>query len=1258
MSNTGRLINTKLLQSSPILEAFGNSKTTRNPNSSRFGKFMKIYFGEASPAHPERQIEGALIETYLLEKGRVIGQTVGEQNYHIFYQLLSNMDRLASYLPSTFFPSCESPSESVYRFLNPSPTPRETFREHFLETNYALEVIGYDSNEVHSVWKTLGAILLLGNIVFREVDTPEGAVAAIDDAAKLLCQNSCQLLGLSLQNVIDMLTQKRMTTRGETFTLRLTVNDAAYARDAFCKALYESLFTDIVSCINKGLTCSDPKDTVIRKCIGVLDVFGFESFIVNGYDQLLINFANEALQSAFNTQVFQSELKLFLEERIECPLDPSTCPDNTACIETIWSSKPGGISILTTLDSICRQPKPSDSKFCTQIHKDLGKEKQKHFPAPHPKDKHNTFLVKHFAGLVKYTVGSGAEDKLWVDRNNDSMPDSLWSVLAQSSSSLVKRLSENNPESVGQGSARKQLNKPTVAATFSKSIQNLTQKLQSTNCSFIRCIKPNPSMRPSEFDRKYVVDQMRALGLVQACEVMSVGLPNRISYIDLKLALEHITQEAESIFRDEPEEVLISALLMTCDVPSDSYRLGKTRVFFRPGHLATLEQKIRLVSHGERKEDMLNGMRRVKALRQTLLQSLAQIKNRLNDCESLKLAVRSQLEAFQQSLSSVPSPGSTTSVSILSSQVRSEIEEIQSTVQITKQTVEKAWYELREGKAEGSERQILIDQYDIINMKMKNLLIDLSQQEVAHALFDKSLRNSSQSSFGESALDRWQDISRLEELIRVARGLTKDAELAALRFQPQQTEERIQKCNAQYLAIQELAESIIATIQKDANQINENKNESSRLTDQAKSILKTLEILETSCGQLNQECSELLKSHQNLELKSAKDEADRRELERMQREAEEKAKIENERIQREKEEQLQQANLRRGSVRVTKFALAELSLPQPSPESSLHEVSAQISVDEIPPTISSRASIKFSKPIQEITASLEETRIVSVIKESESNTTPSLPPQEIDTWVLPEGWEEFYDASEGLPYYYNTMTQMTQWDRPEGPASSIGGDILPANDLGPIEETTTVNQIQPESVGDARDAIQSTESSLTSKCNLNYGRITTSQLDNLGTEVKTGYLMKRSGFMGRWKKKFFVLEGAVLSYYEKSLYYTYGSGGCKEMRLSINSSTSFTDTECTFIVKSPRLSSDEEISWMLIAENESSMREWVAFINAHIHSLHRKVAESEDILSLSARTPLTAQPTFWYLLPSCQNPVGVRTLPRTDGNLLESHNLV
>ena len=190
------------------------------------------------------------------------------------------------------------------------------------------------------------------------------------------------------------------------------------------------------------------------------------------------------------------------------------------------------------------------------------------------------------------------------------MPDTLWNVLSQSTSVIVKRLQEsNNLDSSSSSSSsgtnsRKQINKPTVATLFSKSIQNLTNKLQSTNCSFIRCIKPNAAMNPGEFDRKYVLDQMRALGLVQACEVMSVGLPNRISYVDLKQSLSHIIQDAELIFQNEPEEVLISALLITSNVPNSSYRLGKSRVFFRPVYMAKLEQHIRsIVTSNEKKDE-------------------------------------------------------------------------------------------------------------------------------------------------------------------------------------------------------------------------------------------------------------------------------------------------------------------------------------------------------------------------------------------------------------------------------------------------------------------------------------------------------------------------------------------------------------------------------------------------------------------------------------------------------------------------------
>lgn len=1201
-SDNGQLINTRLLQSSPVLEAFGNSKTSRNPNSSRFGKYMKIFMSQSHPQRA-RQIEGAAVETYLLEKGRVIGQTTGEQNYHVFYQLLSNLENLVHVLPLHMF---DARDWNLYRVVNPCDTPAEILKESFLETQSALSIIGYDYELVGDVWKILGGLLLFGNVVFSEEDSPEGAVAVLGDSAKQFCINGCQLLGLQYQQIESMLTQKIMVTRGEKFTLRLTSNDACYARDAFCKAVYEALFADIVHCINIGLRCSS--DIQDRQFIGVLDVFGFESFDVNGFDQLLINYANEALQNTFNTQVFQSELKLFHEERIDCHLDPNSCPDNSACIETLWTYKSGNPSILTILDTVCRQPKPSDSKFCSQLHKELGKtDRQKYFLAPHPKDKHNTFLVKHFAGTVKYTVGSGANDKIWVDRNNDSLPDSLWIGLAESTSRLVKRLVDSNLDS--SSTSRKQLNKPTVSTTFSKSIQSLTQKLQATNCSFIRCIKPNPQMVPGLFDKKYVVEQMRALGLVQACEVMSVGLPNRIAYIDLKDSLSHVIQDVATIFENEPEEVLISALLMSCEVPADSYQLGKTRVFFRPGQLATLEQKIRSVSQGERKGEMVNSMKRVKLVRDQMLQSLIEIKNGLLECEQLKGKVRIEVETFQNSLSESSSSNLSSTISLLHGQVMNGIEELREHFSSVVEKISRVETTLSSATTSEPERKELNSQFTTTKRKMNDLQTQFSSLDSQVVMIDLSVRNLSSSSVLEEALDRWQEISKLEELLTIAKGLVKDAELASLKFQTNRTSEIVESCLHQFTVIRNTAESILTRVRASISRLDESKSGSFELLTRCQECSQSIESLEVSCQKIFEDCNEYLKTHQILQSKQAEIEKELQERAKEQRILEGyKAVDQNQTISSKSEPDLEPV-ARRGSIKITKSMMEKLSF-------------SKISTLE---GSNPKASTSISEP-------------VTLIEDHKTDLEP-LPT--IEQWTVPEGWEEYYDTNEGLPYYFNTITQQTQWERPNGPASSLGGSLLPLQDVAsPVSLEVTKEQIP---VDHSHGEIITPD-----KCNLNYGRITTTQLNTFGSETKTGYLMKRSGLMGRWKKKFFVLDGAILSYYEKSQHYTYGSGGSKEMRLSTASSTSFTDTECTFIVKSPRYGTGEELSWMLVAETPSSMREWVAYINAHIHSLHCKVLDSHSEDPVENRT----QTTFWCMLPSCRNPVGVRSLPRADGILL------
>ncbi|CAM9539979.1 unnamed protein product, partial [Ectocarpus fasciculatus] len=555
----------KVVASSPILESFGNAKTLRNNNSSRFGKFLKLQFTK-----DKYRLAGAFIENYLLEKSRVLTQGKGERNFHILYQLVAGASGVGIDLKLKGVESYKILSQSDCTTLDDVDDAAE-----FRTVKGAFDTIGIDGESQLQVWQMLASVLHLSNVDFDKVDHEQGEMAAISDRETL--STLAAFLAVEESALEAMLTQRVVVTRGETFTKQLSADDANLTRDAIVKSLYEALFLWIVSVINTSL--GKGEDSL--PFIGVLDIFGFENFDKkNDFEQLLINFTNESLQNTFNKQVFINERKLYEEEGIDVVV--STCPDNAACI-LMLSTKPKGI--IPSLDNVCAEPNPSDSRFLDGLHKTYARHQD--FPRTQPRDMRENFWVKHYAGKVKYTVEG------WVERNMDRIPESFGGTLAASTHTVVKESTSKYgqaPAGAKTTRSRKSAVKPTVAKAFLASMQDLNTTLLSTTCNFIRCIKPNAAMKCGVYNNRYVVEQLQCLGILQTCEVLKVGMPTRVSYTELKEVLGENAAQAEKLFEGEPETALIAGILWAFEVPSEVFRLGRTRVFFRAGQISTLQK--------------------------------------------------------------------------------------------------------------------------------------------------------------------------------------------------------------------------------------------------------------------------------------------------------------------------------------------------------------------------------------------------------------------------------------------------------------------------------------------------------------------------------------------------------------------------------------------------------------------------------------------------------------------------------------------
>ncbi|RHZ39536.1 hypothetical protein DYB26_003052 [Aphanomyces astaci] len=559
----------RLWDTNPILEAFGNAKTLRNHNSSRFGKFMKLQFQDTGKSTVDLHLVGAYIETYLLEKFRVVAQIPHERNFHVFYYLLAGAsDDLSAQLHLT------SPAD--YLYLNQSgciSDPNIDDELLFDDVCSALKSVGVDAAMQLNVWTVLAGLLHFGNVVLTNRETSEGDAGDITTATAGALQIAATHLGVDVAYLERVITTRGINTRGENFVIKRNAKEGMYVRDAIVKSIYQHLFDWIVNHINVSLGHGPPD----LSFIGVLDIFGFESFDHNDFEQLLINYANEALQATFNQQVFIAEQELFSHEGID--VGKIAWPDNRECIDLI-SSKPHGV--LPLLDSESRTQKPTDDKWNAALHKThVG---HGHFLAPHEKDKKFVFIIKHFATMVTYTVGN------FIDKNNDTIPKDLEDLVLSSSSELMAQIYK-----AGVDGGVAAFKKPSVSFKFCDQMQTLVDTLNATRCNFVRCVKPNPTMSVGAFDNGYVVDQLRCTGMLATCELLKVGLPTRVSYDEIcRIYKPVLPPHVTPMFQCYNDRTFTEAVLWAFRVDPDAYRLGRTRVFFKTGKIALLDALLKV----------------------------------------------------------------------------------------------------------------------------------------------------------------------------------------------------------------------------------------------------------------------------------------------------------------------------------------------------------------------------------------------------------------------------------------------------------------------------------------------------------------------------------------------------------------------------------------------------------------------------------------------------------------------------------------
>ncbi len=562
-------LSAQILRANPILEAFGNAQTVRNNNSSRFGKFIRIEFNR------DGSIAGAFIDWYLLEKSRVVRINAQERNYHVFYQLLRGADRR---MKQEFLLDGMDVQDFVYTRDGQDSIVGVSDRAEWEALMEAFMVMGFSDDEQTSILRTIAAVLHLGNIaVVKESRSADQARLAPD--AKEVAARVCKLLGVPLEPFLRGLLHPKVKAGREWVEKVQTPEQVRFSIEALAKGIYERGFGDLVTRINRQLDRAGMglDDT---RFIGVLDIAGFEIFENNSFEQLCINYTNEKLQQFFNHHMFVLEQEEYAREQIEWQFIDFG-KDLQPTIDLIELSNP--IGIFSCLDEDCVMPKATDKTFTEKLNSLWDKKSQKYRPSRLGQG----FVLTHYAAEVEY----GTEG--WLEKNKDPLNDNLTRLLAGSSDKHIANLfadcADQDDEAGGMRSRVKKGLFRTVAQRHKEQLSSLMGQLHLTHPHFVRCILPNHTKRPKQFSGPLVLDQLRCNGVLEGIRIARTGFPNRLPFAEFR-------QRYEVLCRDMPKGYLegqaaARIMLDRFGLDRSLYRIGLTKVFFRAGVLAELEEQ-------------------------------------------------------------------------------------------------------------------------------------------------------------------------------------------------------------------------------------------------------------------------------------------------------------------------------------------------------------------------------------------------------------------------------------------------------------------------------------------------------------------------------------------------------------------------------------------------------------------------------------------------------------------------------------------
>ncbi|XP_069962488.1 myosin heavy chain, muscle isoform X1 [Bactrocera oleae] len=557
----------QVVQTNPVLEAFGNAKTVRNDNSSRFGKFIRIHFG------PSGKLAGADIETYLLEKARVISQQSLERSYHIFYQIMSGS--VPGVKDVCFL------SDNIYDYFNVSQgkvtVPNMDDGEEFQLADQAFDILGFTAQEKQDVYKITAAVMHMGGMKFKQRGREEQAEQDGEEEGGRVAK----LFGCDTAELYKNLLKPRIKVGNEFVTQGRNVQQVTNSIGALCKGVFDRLFKWLVKKCNETLDTQQKR----QHFIGVLDIAGFEIFDYNGFEQLCINFTNEKLQQFFNHHMFVLEQEEYKREGINWDFIDFGM-DLLACIDLI--EKPMGI--LSILEEESMFPKATDQTFAEKlVNTHLGKSAPFQKPKPpKPGQQAAHFAIGHYAGVVAYNITG------WLEKNKDPLNDTVVDQFKKSQNKLlIEIFADHAGQSGGAeqskgGRGKKGGGFATVSSAYKEQLNSLMTTLRSTQPHFVRCIIPNEMKQPGLVDAHLVMHQLTCNGVLEGIRICRKGFPNRMVYSDFKQRY-MILAPAIMAAEKQPKNAAAKCL-ESVGLDPDMYRIGHTKVFFRAGVLGQMEE--------------------------------------------------------------------------------------------------------------------------------------------------------------------------------------------------------------------------------------------------------------------------------------------------------------------------------------------------------------------------------------------------------------------------------------------------------------------------------------------------------------------------------------------------------------------------------------------------------------------------------------------------------------------------------------------